>query len=196
MRLPFLKTTQERRLERRMKLRTWTRQLEGYLRKLDGVRRRHRDLLAKAVASGNESTIRSLARVCAGLGLEIDKANARLIQLESLDARADLAELNVQFTRFLRDTGREMLRLTSATDVTGAVKEMERGCIAADQLDLTLDALIDQAGLDHWNGSTVGGTEIDAIIHEASAAAEVTGSELEARIAAELAEARQAMECV
>jgi hypothetical protein len=56
--------------------------------------------------------------------------------------------------------------------------------------------LIDQAGLDHWNGSTVGGTEIDAIIHEASAAAEVTGSELEARIAAELAEAREAMECV
>lgn len=193
MRLPFTKTRQERRLERRMRLCTWTRQLELYLRKLDGIRGRYRGLLALAMQAGNDPIIRSHARVCAALGLEIDKANTRLMQLESLDARADLAELNVQFTSFLRDTGREILRLAAGADVVGAVRDMERGCVAADQLDLALDAMVDQAGMEVWNSERVGDAEIDAIIREAAHAAEASGSELDARIATELAEIRRAV---
>lgn len=192
MRIPFLKSREEIRLERRARVRARVRGFESYIRKMEQVRSRFRGFLARAVELENHDAVRQYAGACASFGKRIERAQKQLLAIEALDAVTDMVEVDREFVEFARDMGRTMSDTVGKVDLVRFQADLERGLLRAEQLDDVLGEVLDQVG-DSLVGTGVSDEELAAAVRESAqrATAPERDADLEARIARELAEVRK-----
>jgi len=195
MKIPFVKTREEREFETRLKYRRIVRGLQSHLQKLEKSRDRFRGLLRMSLETGIEVAIQRNARACAALGKRLERVQAQVLAVEGIDAIHEMVRIDREFCVFARDMGRAMTAAVGQANIARFQADLERGMMQAEEMDDLLNDVIGSLSeqFESFGVETAEG-EVDAavrdVIGEAQAEKE-QDKELEARIAAEISKIKE-----
>lgn len=190
MKLPFIKSREQREFETRLKYRRIVRGLQTHLHKLQKARERFQGLLRTALETGNEVAVQRNARACAALAKRLERVQAQVLAVEGIDAVHEMVRIDREFCVFARDMGRAMTAATGQTNIAEFQADLERGMMQAEEMDALLSDIVGSlsAQLDSFGVATEE-SEVDAALHNAIAEAQsetAQDKDLENRIAREL----------
>jgi len=197
MRIPFIKTRQEREMERRLKYRRILRGLQGHLNRLQQMRERFGGMLRTAVATGNEVATQRNARAYASLGKRIERVQAQVLAVEGIEAVGQMVTIDRSFAEFAREMGRAMADAFTGADLARFQEDLEKGLMHAEEMDAMLDDIVGSLSENLVGfGAPAEDAEMEQAISDIAAEAkdrEQQDEGLEERIAEELAAIREAM---
>lgn len=197
MRIPFIKTRQEREMERRLKYRRILRGLQSHLNRLQQMRERFGAMLRTAVATGNEVATQRNARAYASLGKRIERVQAQVLAVEGIEAVGQMVTIDRSFAEFAREMGRAMADAFTGADLARFQEDLEKGLMHAEEMDAMLDDIVGSLSENLVGfGAPAEDAEMEQAISDIAAEAkdrEQQDEGLEERIAEELAAIREAM---
>lgn len=197
MRIPFIKTREERDFERRLRYRRIIRGLQNHLRRLEQHKERFQAMLRTALEVDNEVAAQRNARACAALAKRIERVHSQILAVEGIEAVGEMVRIDRDFAEFAREMGRAMAASVAAADLERFQADLERGLLRAEELDEMLDDMLGNLSDSLVGfGAPAGDEETEAAIGEATAAAEQEGktdTDLQQRVARELAAIKESI---
>lgn len=195
MRIPFVKTREEREFETRLKYRRIVRGLQSHLQKLQKSQERFRGLLRMGLETGNEVAIHRNARACAALGKRLERVQSQILAVEGIDAIHEMVRIDREFCLFARDMGRAMTAGVGQANIAQFQADLERGMMQAEEMDSLLDDIVGSLSSQFESfGVPTEENEVDAAVRNAISEAQAEKEEdkdLEARIAREISQIKE-----
>jgi len=190
VRIPFVKTREEREFERRLKCRRLSRGYQAHLRKLDQARERFRGLLKTALQFDNHESVQRYARACAALGKRVERVQGQVLAVDGIEAIAEMVRIDRDFAQFAAEMGRTMTEAVGQANIAKFQADLEKGIMQAEELDDLLDDVVGSLSDNLMGfGAPAQDDEVDATVQQAISEAEGEqkhDADLEERICKEL----------
>jgi hypothetical protein len=196
MKIPFLKSKEEREMELRVKTRQVIRSLKGQIHEFEKLRRRFVEKVRRADELGDAEQKRRYARACAGVEMRRNRTERQLLQLEGLQTIKDLVKVDGEFAELAIEMGRAMQGYLDPETIAKMELELQKGIARGEEVGSMMASVMDTVGDGIMSfGQDIGEGDADAIAAKILAEAdEADTADAEEQIGEELAEIRREIE--
>jgi len=145
VRLRFRKSSEEKEIERKIRLRKAKATLQNYILNLERLQKKIFELGREAAKLGDPKLVRRQALKYLALVNRINQAKKLLILMEEAEAQKELVKISSQFITFSKDIVEAIAEGPSVNDLAKMHVELEKAMAKAESLEEALSVIIDTA---------------------------------------------------